>query len=244
VPHPSRRTNSSIVLGFQKKTAVFMDAGAVFFAARDMHEGQQLAYPALMDLLTKKGFPLPDRSVTRDEHLWVMWSSSVAQNPGQVRFFHYAERELGWRVRRFHPTEGYMVDPVSVGLTGETRAVNRLLRFDASIAFAIGRVAEDHRIAVVTDSFAVAEPLLRAARLRGEGNKLIGGGNTNMIGEGSTNLIVFFSRLLDPRWQRLLRDEAERVPIDLLDLDEHEEQLFGAQKPRETTGWNDDFLIK
>lgn len=228
MPNPSspRRPNPNLVLGFPKKTAVFMDAGAVFFAARDMHEGQQLAYPPLMDLLAKKGFPLPSNS-GRDDHLWVMWSSAVAHNPGQTRFLQYAERELRWRVRRFQPAEGYMVDPVSIGMTGDTRAVNRLLRFDASIAFAIGRVAEDHRIAVVTDSFAVAEPLLKAARL---------------AGHGSTNVIAFFSRLLDPRWQRLLREE-DSVPIELLDLDEYEEQLFGAHKPRETTGWNDDFLM-
>lgn len=224
--YPSRRPNSNLPLNASKKTAVFMDAGAVFFAARDMHEGQQLAYPALMDLLAKKGFLLPGPS-SGDDHQWVMWSSAVAQNPGQTRFLQYAERELRWRVRRFRPADGYMVDPVNVGLTGETR--NRLLRFDASIAFAIGRVAADHRIAVVTDSFAVAEPLLRAARLSRQ-----------------TNVIAFFGRLLDPRWQSLLREEVHReegVPIELLDLDEYEEQLFGAPKPRETTGWNDDFLL-
>ena len=33
------------------------------------------------------------------------------------------------------------------------------------------------------------------------------------------------------------------MPIELLDLDEYEEQLFGAPKPRETTAWNDDFLL-
>lgn len=229
--HPSRRPNSSLPSNVPRKTAVFMDGGAAFFAVRDMHEGKQLAYPVLMDLLASQGFPLPTNSNDED-HLWVMWSSAVPQNPGQTRFLQYAERELRWRVRRFHPSEGYMVDPVSIGLTGDTRSVNRLLRFDASIAFAIGRVAEDHRIAVVTDSFAVAEPLLRAAR---------------MAGNGCTNVVAFFSRLLDPRWQRLLRGEERGaeggVPIKLLDLDEHEEQLFGAQKARETNGWNDDFLL-
>jgi len=40
-----------------------------------------------------------------------------------------------------------------------------------------------------------------------------------------------------------VRRGGERVPIELLDLDEYEEQLFGAPKPRETTGWNDDFLL-
>lgn len=223
--YPARRSNSSISVK-PKKTAVFMDVGAVFFAVRDMHEGQQMSYPALMDLLATRDFP-PPRHAEDEDHMWVMWSSAVAQNPGQTRFLQYAERELHWRVRRFHPTEGYMVEPMSLGSAGDVRTTNRLLRFDASIAFAIGRIAESHRIAVVTDSFAIAEPLLRAARLAGQSN---------------TNVITFFSRLLDPRWQRLLRGEG-RVPIELLDLDEHQEQLFGEQKPREVTGWNDDFLL-
>jgi hypothetical protein len=207
-----------------KKTAVFMDAGAVFFAVRDMHENQQLSYPALMDLLAKRGFPLPGHS--EDDHPWVMWSAAVSQNPGQMRFLQYAERELRWRVRRFAPADGYMVDPLNIGVMGESR--NRLMRFDASIAFAIGRIAADHRIAVITDSFAVAEPLLRAARLSRE-----------------TNVIAFFGRLLDARWQGLLRAERrdEGVPIELVDLDEYDEQLFGVPKPQETTGWNDDFLL-
>ena len=53
MPYPSRRPNSNVPSNGFKKTAVFMDAGAVFFAARDAHEGQQLAYPALMDLLRR-----------------------------------------------------------------------------------------------------------------------------------------------------------------------------------------------
>lgn len=238
MPNPSRRPNSNVWSGPPgppdppTKIAVFMDAGAVFFAARALHEDKQLDYAVLMQVIAKQGFPLPGGPPTLDPHdmpLWVMWTSSIAQNPGQVRFLQHAERDLKWRVRRFHPADGYMVDPVSVGLTGDTRSVNRLLRFDASIAFAIGRVAEDHRIAVITDSFALAEPLQRAA---------------TMSGQGSPNLIVFFSRLLDPRWQRRLREEDGPAAIQLLDLDEHEQQLFGASKPHEITGWNDDFLLK
>jgi hypothetical protein len=50
--------------------------------------------------------------------------------------------------------------------------------FDASIAFVIGRVAEVRRIAVVTYSFAVAEPLRRAAR---------------QSGHDSRNVVAFFA---------------------------------------------------
>lgn len=213
-------TNSST------KTAVFMDAGAVFFAVRDLQESAQFQYPALMQLLAREGFPLPSAE-KNPNHLWVLWSSVVPHNTGQVRFLQYAERELGWTVRRFHPTEGYVVDPATLGLSGGGAPLaNRLMRFDASIAFAIGRLAEDHRVALVSDSFALAEPLSRAARV-----------------SRRPALLSFFGRLLDPRWQTLLREKSEST-IKFMDLDQHEDVLFGSKKIVEKTGWTDDFLIK
>lgn len=223
-PPPRRPTNSSSSI---KNTAVFMDAGAIFFGVRDLHENAQLNYAALTEILAKQGFP--PAGAAPGEHLRVMWTSVVAQNTGQVRFLQYAERDLGWTIRRFHPSEGYMVDAVGLGLSGDLRVANRLLRFDASIAFAIGRVATDHRIAVITDSFAIAEPLVRAARMAGPENH---------------NIIAFFGRLLDSRWQRLI-GEKNHLGVEFIDLDQYEEQLFGAPaRRRETTGWNDDFLMK
>lgn len=208
------------------KTAVFMDAGAVFFAARELQESAQFNYQALMQLLSREGFPLPS-SGSNGSHLWVLWSAVVAHNTGQVRFLQYAERDLGWTVRRFHPTEGYVVDPATLGLSGDgARLANRLLRFDASIAFAIGRLAEDHRVAVISDSFALAEPLLRAARV-----------------SKRPALLSFFGRLLDPRWQTLLREGSADL-IKFIDLDQHEDVLFGSKKSVEKTGWSDDFLVK
>lgn len=208
------------------KTAVLMDAGAVFFAVRDMQETAQFNYQALMQLLSREGFPLPVNG-GNENHLWVLWSAVVSHNTGQVRFLQYAERELGWTVRQFHPTEGYVVDPATLGLSsGGAQLANRLLRFDASIAFAIGHLAKDHRVAVVSDSFALAEPLLRAARM-----------------SGRPGLLSFFGRLLDPRWQTLLRDKADTT-ITFVDLDQHEDVLFGSKKTVQKTGWTDDFLVK
>lgn len=205
------------------KTAVFMDAGAVFFAIREMHEGAQLNYPQLMQLLSRQGFPLPTGQPSGA--MWVLWSSAVAANAGQIRFLQFAERELGWNVRRFSPADSYMVDPAGLG-GSDPKLANRLMRFDASIAFAIGRVATDHRIAVISDSFALAEPLLRAARTVGQ-----------------RNVLAFFGRLLDPRWQRLLRDDAGKS-VEFLDLDEDEEFLFGSKRSPEKNGWKDDFLLR
>jgi hypothetical protein len=200
-----------------------MDAGAVFFAIRELHEGAQLNYPQLMEVLSRQGFPLPTGQPAGP--MWVLWSSAVAANPGQVRFLQFAERELRWNVRRFSPADSYMVDPAGLGASGDPKLANRLMRFDASIAFAIGRIAVDHRIAVISDSFALAEPLVRAARTVRQ-----------------KNVLAFFGRLLDPRWQRLLRDDANES-VTFLDLDEDEESLFGSKRSTERNGWKDDFLL-
>lgn len=206
-----------------KKKAVFMDAGAVFFAFRDLYEGGQLDYAALAERI-KSEILQPWPTDTHDV-MWVMWSSVVPQNDRQVRFLDYAERQLGWTVRRFSPSDGYMVDPLAApGLTVDERGKARLLRFDASIAFAIGRVAEDHQIALITDSFAMAEPLSRAARMA-----------------NCQNAIIFFGRLLDPRWQARLRSEDH---LKFYDLDAWGEEIIGDRRPKDTSAWNDDFLIR
>jgi hypothetical protein len=165
------------------------------------------------------------KGVYRAEIEWVMWISVSSLNAGQVRFLDFAEQRLGWRVRRFPPIEAYMLDPASTaGLTSEGRGHNRLIRFDASIAFAMGRMAPDHRLVVISDSFALAESLVRAARTA-----------------NCTNAVVFFGRLLDPRWQRVLR--VPDLPVRFIDLDEAAKEL-GLARVEEESAWTDDFLTR
>jgi hypothetical protein len=146
-----------------------------------------------------------------------MWTSASPQNQGQGRFLDFAENELRWEVRRFSPTDSYMVEPTTVlGLSPDGRAASRLVRFDAGIAFAIGRLAELHRIVVVSDSFALADPLIRTSNI--------------VLDSTKRPVLAFFGRGLDARWQRVLRTEGDFAPI-LVDLDDFEEKLFGSQAP-------------
>src|SRR5262249_27815366 len=130
------------------RLAILMDAGAMYFAVRELYGEGQVDYTALVELITDvyldEGGPVDVSPI--------MWSSVVPQNTGQVRFLDYAEQRLGWAVRRFPPSEAFMVDPASTpGLTIDGRGQNRLIRFDASMAFAMGHFAKDHRIAVISD---------------------------------------------------------------------------------------------
>lgn len=217
----------------RNKAVVFMDASAVFLAARDLHGDAQLNYDALRDLLRRSLVP----SHGEIEIEWVLWTSLDPSNQGQVKFLEHMEKR-GWKVRSFHPAESFMVDPLTLGASAgsiDSRTSKRLTRFDASIAFAIGyTIARDEglarqsagsisRIAVISDSFALAEPLVRAAR----------------VGK-CRNAIAFFGRLLDPRWRRL-----ETSPeVHVIDLDQFDNELFGPkqQERKEWSAWTDDFL--
>ncbi len=213
--------------------AVLMDAGAVFFAVRDLYEGLELKYPKLAQLLSdQEKLRLPDPRKRNDpNHIWAMWTSFHPQNTGQARFIESAEKTLGWVVRRFPPSESYMLDPqtaLSITSTeGRTnRMGHRLMRFDASIAYMLGRIADTHDIVLVTDSFTLAEPLARAARLRGR-----------------QNTVAFFGRLLDSRWQAFLRGDGGQH-VKFIDFDNYDTILFDTRRQTTKSTWEEDFPVQ
>lgn len=219
----------------ESRFAILMDGGAVYFAVRDLYEGLQLEYPELARILCRK-YPTelrpPDpRTRANPDQLWAMWTSFHSQNIGQARFLDYAEQTLGWNVRRFAPSDSYTIDPqTTLGLSkssdgGSSRVVNRLIRFDASIAYTIGRIAKTHKIVLISDSYSLAEPLVRAAGLR-----------------SGKNCVVFFGRLLDPRWLGLRKSASDF--LDFIDLDEESEALFGARPVASSATWMDSFPIQ
>lgn len=213
-----------------RTSVVLIDGSALFLAARSLYEGRQLDYRALVSLLATEVSvepPVPTDRYCR----WVMWTSASPQNQSQNRFLDFVENELRWEVRRVSPADSYMVEPAALlGLSSEGRA-NRLVRFDASIAFAVGRLVDRHRIVVITDSFALADPLVRSALVA----------NDDPAGRP---VLAFFGRALDSRWQRVLRTEGPSAPV-LVDLDDFEMQLFGGQlaATRPLTAGGDTFVF-
>jgi hypothetical protein len=103
------------------------------------------------------------------------------------------------------------------------RLADRLTRFDTSIAYMIGRLATTHQIIVVSDSFALAEPMVRAHFVRAKS------GNP---GSAPRNVLAFFGRALDPRWHGFLHNVGHEDSIEFLDLDQHEDWLFGGRKAK------------
>lgn len=211
--HPSRRSHTSN----SAPVAVLIDGSALFLAVKALFD-RHLDYKAFAVLLQSRLATGAQHSSSQSAARWVMWTSVSSKNEGQARFLDFTENQLGWEVRRFTPAESYVVEPNALfGAGSDDRgAWNRLLRFDASISFALGRLAENHRIVVVSDGYSLADPMIRAGRA----------GNGRM-----KPLLAFFGRGLDPRWQHLLRVDPEGAP-EFLDLDDYESELFGVAPTR------------
>ena len=187
--------------------ALLLDGTALYQASKGLYPDNSFDYQALTDIVNEKaGFKGPGSAAPRSVH--VMWTSSVEGNPGQAKFLNFVETVLKWEIRRFKPADSYMLDISSnVALGGSPHAAQRLMRFDAPIAFAMGRLAETHQIMLVTDSFALADPMLRAIEIGGR-----------------EAYLAFFGRALDSRWLRVIRSTSM---LNFIDLDDFPEQLFG-----------------
>jgi hypothetical protein len=234
-----------------QRCAVLIDGSALFFAVRNHFDGQGLDYQALLQLLGREfgrgsGSPIvgPDAKLLvlppNPGSVWQFWSPSVPQNEGQLRFLTYVETNLGIPVRRFSLLDSIALDPqTALSTIGESpRLKERLTRFDASIAFTMGALAATHQIILITDSFALAEPMVRAARARWE-----------RFGEmpQPPNVLAFFGRAMDSRWSGLFRrgqlgDPAQGV-VRHLDFDEHIEGLFNQRREPTRTWWTDDAAL-
>lgn len=211
----------------QVPSYVFVDGSALFLAVRALGDGRSLDYRALGDILCEHVPGLTKAGNGDDGTHWVMWTSAAPDNAGQNRFLEFAEKELLWTVRRVPPADSFMVDPAgSLGLAQDSRVSSRLVRFDAAIAFAIGRVAGSHRVVVLSDSFPLADSMQRAAWFR--------------AGTNAPNFLSFFGRAIDGRWQRLLREDPAKSGVAFIDLDDFEQRLFGGGKEVGRRGADDD----
>lgn len=223
---PARRAADSH--SSQVPVTVLIDGSALYLYVRALAETEGRAkdkesrgllnYRALVQVLCDKVPPHPGiRPLTAangspDAPDWVMWTSSSPANAKQQNFLQFAERELHWQVRHIAPSSSFMIDPPALfGFGGDSTKASRLVRFDAAIAFAMGRLCEDHRIVVVTDSFALAEPIATI--------------NANRAEQNGKVVLAFFGRGLDPRW--FMQFKEANSP-EFINLDEYEETLFGT----------------
>ncbi len=205
------RQESAIQVPHQK-SAVLIDGSTLFLSARALYEGQ-LDYRKLFPVLKQH---LPWLNEPSDENPWVMWTSASADNGPQSRFLEFAQRELRWEVRASSPAETYLIDPTMLSSIGPDHPIRpKLLRFDAAMAFALGRLSSDNfRCLVLSPSFQLAEPL-----------RIVASVNSNL-----KPAVAFFGHGLDPRMQQFLTNRES--PVDFVDLSNFADNLFSFPPAR------------
>ena len=191
------------------RVAALIDGTALYFRSRE-GRSERLDYEALnRELLTRDANP---RSQIASFEPALFFTTSDTQNEGQQKFLTFLQSRIRWTVE---PRPVWDADPLPKDAPwerGERR--NEFIRFDSSIAFALGRLLDRRqRIVVVTDSFALEQPMSAAAEY------------------GSAEIVLaFFGRQLDPRWLPILK--GSEVKIKFWDLDENSQSLFGRELPK------------
>jgi len=147
-----------------------------------------------------------------------MWTSAAPANTGQANFLEFTEQRLKWQVRRVLPRDALMIEPAALFIpTDASTTILRLSRFDASISFAMGRLADTHQIVVVSDSYPLFEPLRRI--------------NERWEQERGKCFVAFFGHSMENRWGVAFKDQ--HAP-EFINLDDSEAELFGIEKKEVT----------
>ena len=217
VPHAGSITRQPTTPSTRTPVAVLIDGSALYQAIHTASlapDDRRFNYIAFVDLLISRVVGL-EPGGSGSSSVWTMMTSADPRNAGQAKFLEFAESRLGWDIRTALPVHSFMVEPQVLFGVGQADSLRngRLIRFDASIAFAMGRLAETHRLVVVSDSFPLALTMLRVREL--------------WEAKVGRSYLAFFGRALEPRWHGVLRGQRG---LDFIDLDEDVPALFGTSE--------------
>jgi hypothetical protein len=191
------------------RAAALLDGTALYFRGREGRGDARLDYEALNDELTAKAGANFDPAL--------FFTTYDAHNEGQQKFLTFLQR-LRWQVETLPIWDA---DPLPKDAPWErSDRRSEFIRFDSSIAFALGRlVGRRDKIVIVSDSFALAQPMLAAAEY-----------------DEAEIILAFFERQLDPRWLPILK--GANCNITFWDLDEESAAIFGREytNKRSATG--------
>ena len=191
--------------------AVLSDGSALFFAARQQFPERNLNYRALDRIIRThtQGHSSDQESEARGTPS-ILFSSIEPANEKQQKFVEFIEQQLRWSVHKVSPHDATVCNPLL------TDGVFRHIRFDAWIAYAMGRLAGKEpspHIAIVTDSWPLAGPVQECAS------------------RGTRVTVCFFGGVIDTRWHRVVREREAEGHVDFLDLDDYTGDLFDRAKP-------------
>lgn len=191
----------------EQTASVVIDGTALYFRSRE-GRSERLDYEAF-DRELRQGAARELGKPVAQFRPAMFLTTFDPQNDGQVKFLGFLRSRLAWEIETKPLWEADPLPKDAPWDRSERRS--EFIRFDASIAFAVGRLVERRDLVIVcSDSFGLAAPLMAAAEY----------GDTRVV-------LAFFGHQLDPRWHGLLRDPSCRVQF--WDLDDPIEPLFGRE---------------
>lgn len=189
------------------RVAVLFDGSALYFASRKLRPDSELNYRSLDTILQGDCAPnWPPRFA-------LFFSSVDDSNKPQMKFLHFLRETVKWTVVPVSPQDSCVINR----RMAPSGLAFRHVRFDALIAYSLGRLVGDKsisRIYVVSDSWALSGPV------------------QDGLAKGADIKMVFFGSLADERWSSLFG--TSHVPF--LDLDSRVNEIFGTvqrEEPRE-----------
>jgi hypothetical protein len=186
--------------------SLLVDGTALFFGQRAVSPDKTMDYRALVTLLRDH---TGQSSQPRPAYFF---TATDETNDKQLKFNEMV-RTLGWTVAQTTPQMAMVANPLLAD------ADNRLIRFDASMAYALGRLSSAgvKHVVVVSDSYALANPV------------------RDCVQRGMRVTVGFFGSVLDSRWHRIFRDSelptARSRKPEFLDFDTSSHLLFDRQRP-------------
>jgi hypothetical protein len=208
----SLRANSSLPAP-NSNTALLVDGSALFFGQREASPDKNLDYVELLGAMKRHssgGWPAKPA---------YFFTAADEANEKQAKFHQIIQKDLGWVVRQMPPHEAGIIN----SLLTDDKSRSRIIRFDALIAYSLGRIAGHpnvSRVFIISDSW----PLASCVK--------------DCVARGTPVTMCFFGDFIDTRWHKLFR-EYEAANLDFLDL-EREPNLFN--RPRQVVRKEDAIL--
>lgn len=176
------------------------DGSALFLSFKFLEATKPLDYRRLEELLK-------EQLRLKSFDLSIFFTAFDPANEGQLKFLGFIRDVMKWSVEAAPISEAIVTPPTVT--TIEANQSRPYIRFDARIAFCLGRLAGLYNVAVISDSYGICSPILETVK------------------RDSKVTLAYFGQLLDPRWGKNLREASS--PITWIDLDRYLEDLLGAE---------------
>ena len=205
--------------------ALLVDGSALFFGQRAVSPDKNMNYMALKEHLERQSrtdtSPMPA----------LFFTAGDEGNEKQVKFHELIKTGLGWHVHQIPPHEATIAN----ALLDDPN--NRTIRFDAMIAYALGRLSASRSVKTVSQADSNSgNPAIDQVFVISDSWPLAGP-IRDCVSRGTAVTVAFFGSFIDTRWHKTFREaEKSDQKLTFIDLDTIAQRLFDRSRPSKKSG--------